>query len=112
MKLSDLKFIPHPTAQLMANSFDTIPQVKLPESLKGLEGIENLFPTKQDHIDSKLAQKVLENGNFVSVILGKPYYSNGIDTYELGFIIKGQDLEVIGYLNLEELERKLTELAE
>lgn len=78
----------------------------------------------EEDITNEQALMFFPNGYGVSVLLGKKFYSNGIDTYELAVMIGNEeeyDLcyntpitnDVLGYLTAEEVTeimRKIQEL--
>jgi len=73
---------------------------KHPIALSGLEM----------HKDAKQAEMYFDNEYGVSVIIGKHFYSNGIDTYELAILYKGKLCyntgitdDVMGYLTESEI---------
>lgn len=95
----DLVFIPHPIAGEAQ---------KLP-----------LYLAKE-YAEAKQAKMNFENGYGISVIFGSMFYSNGIDTYEVGILKDGilcyatpiTD-DVIGYITADEVTdimRKIQEL--
>ena len=61
-----------------------------------------------DFSEAKQAVEKFNNGYSVSVLSGKPFYSNGIDTYELAVIYSGNIVKVIGNLSA----KKITEIME
>lgn len=95
----DLVFIPHPIAEEAK---------KLP-----------LYLAKK-YAESKQAKMEFKNGYGVSVLFGSMFYSNGIDTYEVGILKDGAlcyntpiTNDVIGYITADEVTdimRKIQEL--
>ena len=98
-KIKDLVFIPHPIAEEAQ---------KLP-----------LYLAKE-YAESKQAKMNFENGYGISVLFGSMFYSNGIDTYEVGILKNGTlcyatpiTNDVIGYITAAEVTdimRKIQEL--
>ena len=54
-----------------------------------------------DYIDAKHAKITFENGKILSVLCGKCFYSNGIDTYEAMELSSDNDPK--GYLTEQEV---------
>lgn len=61
-----------------------------------------------DYIDAKQAKITFDNGKNLSVIFGKCFYSNGIDTYEAMELNNGNDPK--GYLTEQEVTEYMMEL--
>lgn len=97
--INDLVFNPHP----MAEEADKLP-----------------LYLREKYALSKQAKMNFENGYGVSVLLGSMFYSNGIDTYEVGILKNGSlcydtpiTNDVIGYITADEVNeimRKIQEL--
>lgn len=95
----DLVFIPHPIAKEAQ---------KLP------------LYFAEEYAKSKQAKMDFENGYGISVLFGSIFYSNGIDTYEVGILKDGSlcydtpiTNDVIGYITADEVTdimRKIQEL--
>ena len=66
--INDLVFNPHPIAKEAE---------KLPSDMR------------QMYAESKQAKMDFENGYGISVLFGSMFYSNGIDTYEVGILKDG-----------------------
>ena len=82
MKFKDLEFKPHPVSKNMLD--------------------KPIFEEWENHTQAFWE----ENGVKVSVIFGKMFYSNGIDTYE-AMVTKGgldEGEEPVGYLTKNEVE--------
>ena len=90
--------------------------------MKTFEDLE--FKPHEFREDAKQAVMFFENGYGVSVLFGKPFYSNGIDTYELAVIHRaGEDSfvikcdaditdDVFGYMSKEEVTEAMKEVQE
>lgn len=64
--------------------------------MKTFEDLE--FKPHEFREDATQAVMFFENGYGASVLFGKPFYSNGIDTYELAVVHRvGEDSFVIKY---------------
>lgn len=98
-QFKDLVFNPHPLAKEAE---------KLPNYLRG------------EYAESKQAKMFFENGYGISVLFGSMFYSNGVDSYEVG-VLKGGTLcydtpitnDVIGYIpaaEVSDIMRKIQEL--
>ena len=97
--INDLVFNPHPIAKKAE---------KLPSDMR------------QMYAESKQAKMDFENGYGISVLFGSMFYSNGIDTYEVGILKDGVlcyntpiTNDVIGYVTADEVTdimRKIQEL--
>ncbi|WP_233522884.1 MULTISPECIES: hypothetical protein [unclassified Bacteroides] len=97
--INDLVFNPHPIAKEAE---------KLPSDMR------------QMYAESKQAKMDFENGYGISVLFGSMFYSNGIDTYEVGILKDGVlcyntpiTNDVIGYVTADEVTdimRKIQEL--
>lgn len=99
IKQFKLVFNPHPLAKEAE---------KLPNYLRG------------EYAESKQAKMFFENGYGISVLFGSMFYSNGVDSYEVG-VLKGGTLcydtpitnDVIGYIpaaEVSDIMRKIQEL--
>ena len=81
-------------------------------------GAENLPETIQEsYLNAKQAVMEFENGYGVSVLLGSCFYSNGIDTYEVGILHNGSlcystpiTNDVIGRISEEEVSEIMIEV--
>jgi len=77
-------------------------------------GADNLpISIRDDYKNAKHATITFDNGYGVSVIFGKCFYSNGVDTYEVAVTKEGRlcydtniTSDVIGYAS----EKKVTEI--
>lgn len=97
--INDLVFYPHPIA-------------------KEAEKISSCM--RQMYAESKQATMYFGNGYGISVLFGSMFYSNGIDTYEVGILKDGAlcydtpiTNDVIGYVTADEVTdimRKIQEL--
>jgi hypothetical protein len=98
-QFKDLVFNPHPLAKEAE---------KLPNYLR------------REYAESKHAKMFFENGYGISVLFGSMFYSNGVDSYEVG-VLKGGTLcydtpitnNVIGYIpaaEVSDIMRKIQEL--
>ena len=98
-QFNDLVFNPHPLAKEAE---------KLPNYLR------------REYAESKHAKMFFENGYGISVLFGSMFYSNGVDSYEVG-VLKGGTLcydtpitnNVIGYIpaaEVSDIMRKIQEL--
>lgn len=95
----DLVFIPHPIAR---------------------EAQKVHLYLAEKYAESKQAKMSFDNGYGISVLFGSMFYSNGIDTYEVGILKNGAlcyttpiTNDVIGYITEEEVTdimRKIQEL--
>jgi hypothetical protein len=94
----DLEFKEHIISKETKTMFDKFPSMKE-------------FEHFQDMLDAKQAFIEFDNGIKLSVIIGKCFYSNGIDTYE-AMEINGTKtgLEPQGYLTVDELNKFMSNL--
>lgn len=79
------------------------------KTFKDLNLIEHTLSELSDRYkDHKMAFEVFENGYAVSVLFGKSFYSNGIDTYELAILLNGDLCYTSGITDgvLEELSEE------
>ena len=62
-----------------------------------------------------IAQHEFEKGYGISVICGRSFYSNGIDTYEVDILMKNGNLEncdVCGYLTIDNVDKLMKKIAD
>ena len=76
-------------------------------------------PLKEQCLNAKQAVMDFPNGYGISVLLGECFYSNGVDTYEIGVIKDGAlcyntDItnDVIGYLSEDEVSKVMKKIQE
>lgn len=95
---ADLEFKEHIIAKETKTMFDKFPSIKE-------------FEHFQDMLDAKQAVVTFNNGIKLSVIIGKCFYSNGIDTYEaMELSDTKMGLEPQGYLTVDELNKFMSDL--
>jgi hypothetical protein len=70
-------------------------------------------PLKEQCLNAKQAVMDFPNGYGISVLLGECFYSNGVDTYEIGVIKDGAlCYDVIGYLSEDEVSKVMKKIQE
>ena len=81
---------------------DTMPSADMKEFLKTVIDIQKEYAreTYENYLDHKRAFLEFDNGFYISVLLGKMYYSNGVDNYEVYSNLEG---ECLGYMSSEEV---------
>lgn len=93
----DLEFKPHPCA------------IDLQETMKG----ETPDDFTKEMMEAKQAVMDFPNGYGVSVVFGPQFYSNGIDTYEVGIMYNDRLAlceDVKGWLTQEEVTEVMIEV--
>lgn len=94
LQFNDLVFKPHPVSKSAKQAV-----TKLPDNLKH---------TMQSMANATQAIIEFPNGVKLSVICGKCFYSNGVDTYEA--MVLDADNEPVGHLTVDELNKYMREL--
>lgn len=95
---ADLEFKEHSIAKQTKATFAKFPSIKKFEHLQAM-------------LDAKQAIIAFDNGIKLSVVFGKCFYSNGIDTYEAMELSDTKTgLEPQGYLTIDELNQFMSDL--
>ena len=96
MKFEDLKFEPHQMA---------IPFIE--NEKNGIQNDLQNMAKKEGWLDCMQSNYKRDDGVSFSIIFGKSFYSNGIDTYE---VLKSTEDEPVGPLTKQEVEDYINEV--